>query len=261
MHSVLLIGTGRLAFHLGHALRGAGFSIAGVAGRNEAQAAGLAKAFGCAAFGLNDTLPKADLRILAVSDDAIRSVAEMLPVDGTPIIHLSGSKGLELLQPHERCGVLWPIQSFSPGEPVSFQRVPLIVDAGDDATLGLLHEVAARLSSTVVHLPFSLRQRLHLSAVIAANFPTFLLREAERLLSAHNIAPDLVHPLWKATTEKALHGADNAVTGPARRGDVRTIAQQMDLLNDEPELRRAYAALSDLILRTYHPANRGNQDL
>ena len=261
MRSVLLFGTGRLAFHLGYALRGAGVSIAGVAGRDALKAAELAKDLSCPAFGLSDELPQADLRILAVSDDAIHLVAETLPQDGTPTIHLSGSKALDLLLPHTHRGVLWPIQSFSPGKPISFQEVPLIVDAEDEATLGLLRDLAARLSSTVVHLPFPLRQRLHLSAVIAANFPTFLLREAERLLTAHDIPPELLHPLWKATTEKALRGADNAVTGPARRGDIDTLAQQMDLLKDEPDLRRAYAALSDLIIHTYHPETRGQQDL
>ncbi len=261
MHSVLLIGTGRLAFHLGHALRGAGISIAGVVGRDKVKTVELAIALGCPAFGLKETLPRSDLRILAVSDDAISLLAEILPIDRTPTIHLSGSKPVDLLQPHEHRGVLWPIQSFSPGMPISFQNVPLIVDADDEATLGLLRELAERLSSTVVNLPFPLRQHLHLSAVIASNFPTFLLREAERLLTAHKIAPDLLHPLWKATTEKALHGADNAVTGPARRGDIDTIAQQMDLLAGEPDLRRAYAALSDLIIHTYHPETRDHQDL
>lgn len=261
MHSVLLIGTGRLAFHLGHALRGAGFTIVGLAGRDAARTAELAKELSCRAFALNDPLPEADLRILAVSDDVLHLVAGMLPNDGTPIVHLSGSKALDLLLPHAHRGVLWPIQSFSPGKAIAFQAVPLIVDADDSATLSVLQDLAALLSSTVIHLPFLLRQRLHLSAVIAANFPVFLLREAERLLTAHDIPPDLLHPLWKATTEKALHGADNAVTGPARRGDIDTIAQQMDLLAGEPELRRTYAALSDLIIHTYHPETRGQQDL
>ena len=261
MRSVLLIGTGRLAFHLGHALRGVGIAIAGIAGRDGAKVSELSKDLGCTAFRTKDALPPADLRILAVSDDVIHTVAERIPSDGTPIIHLSGSKALDLLLPHAHRGVLWPIQSFSPGEPVPFRDVPLIVDADDGTSLALLREVAGMLSSNVEQLSFAQRQRLHLSAVIASNFPTFLLREAERLLDAHMIAPDLLHPLWKASTEKALHGADNAVTGPARRGDFRTIAQQMDLLADEPELRRAYAALSDLILHTYNPETRDQQDL
>jgi len=256
MSSILLIGTGRVAFHLGHALHRADVPLVGIAGRDQAKAQVLAKELGCASFSLNDTLPHADLRILAVSDDTINKVGEMLPKDGTPVAHLSGSKSLDLLAGHAHRGVLWPIQSFSPGSPIDLSRVPLVVDADDDATLALLRDVAERLSSTVVHLPFDQRQRLHLSAVIASNFPVFLLREAERLLRDHQIDPALLHPLWHSAKDKAERGADQAVTGPARRGDVKTIEQQMDLLTNEPELRRAYAALSDLILHTYHPKDR-----
>ena len=261
MSSILLIGTGRLAFHLGHAFQRSDHSIVGVVGRDPAKTEALAKELGCPSFNLGDASPTADLRVLAVSDDAVQAVAELLPDDGTPVAHLSGSRSLELLNPHPHRGVLWPIQSFSPGKPVDFSIVPLVVDANDEATLRLLRELAGRVSFTVVHLPFAQRQRLHLSAVIASNFPVFLLREAERLLKAHEIDPALLHPLWRSATDKALLDADKAVTGPARRGDVKTVAQQMDLLANEPELRCAYAALSDLILDTYHPEARDHQDL
>lgn len=261
MSSLFLIGTGRAAFHLGQAFKRAGIRLAGISGRDALKAGALARDLDCPAFGWNDAPPESDLRVIAVSDDAIRGVSDRLPADGTPVIHLSGSKPVDLLDAHVHRGVLWPIQSFSPGSPVDLDHVPLIYDAEDPATLELLRTLGESLSGTVVHLPFAARQRLHLSAVIASNFPVFLLREAERLLREHAIDPLLVQPLWKASTEKAMLNADQAVTGPARRGDVRTIEQQIGLLEDEPELRRAYVALSDLILHTYHPDPRGHQDL
>lgn len=262
MASVLLIGTGRLAFHLGHALKGAGTTLAGVAGRNAEHAASLAAELGCRAVGLGRDLPPADLRILAVSDDAIGAVARNLPDDGTPVIHLSGTKSLDLLAPHAHRGMLWPIQSFTAGgPPVDLGDVPLVIDAGDDGTLLRVRSMAEGISRHVVHLPFALRQRLHLSAVMASNFPVFLLREAERLLAAHGIDPKLLHPLWRQSTGNALRDADAAVSGPARRGDGGTIHRHLELLADEPELRRAYEALSNLILHTYHPESRGRQDL
>lgn len=261
MSSILLIGTGRLAFHLGHALRRAGLPLAGVAGRDAGKAGALAAELGCPAFRISEALPPAGLRVIAVSDDAIGQVAAQLPHDGTPVIHLSGTKPLDLLGAHAHRGVLWPVQSFAPGAPIDLATVPLVLDADDDATLALLHQLAGRLSSTVVRLPFAQRQQLHLSAVLASNFPVFLLREAERLLVQQGIDPGLVRPLWNAATQRAPRDADAAVTGPARRGDAQTIAQHLRLLGTEPELRRAYAALSDLILHTYHPQRRDQQDL
>lgn len=258
---MLLIGTGRLSFHLGHALRKAGFGLAGVVGRSLAKAEALGKELACPAIHLGAPLPKADLRILAVSDDAIEAVAGKLPADGTPVIHLSGSNSLELLQAHAHRGVMWPMHSFGTGEPADFSTIPLVIDADDEATLALIGNMASTLSRHVVQLPMEQRQRLHLSAVMASNFPVFLLREASRLLTGHGIDATLLHPLWKTAAERALHDPDKAVTGPARRGDVNTMAKQLELLADEPELRRAYAALSNLILHTYHPETRGQQDL
>ncbi|MBP8823288.1 MAG: DUF2520 domain-containing protein [Flavobacteriales bacterium] len=253
MESVLILGTGRLAFHLGHALYRSGVVLAGVAGRDLARTRELAREWDCTGFPLNGPLPEAGLRVLAVSDDAIVHLAALLQADGTPVVHLSGTNPMDLLRPHVHRGVLWPVQSFSPGVPMDFTEVPLVVDATDEPTLQLLGGIAGRLSRTVVRLPFEQRQQLHVSAVVASNFPVFLLREAERLLVKHGIDPQLVLPLWKASTHKAMDGADRSVTGPARRGDRGTVERHLQLLADEPELRRAYAALSDLILHTYHP--------
>ena len=253
MSTVLLIGTGRLAFHLGHALRRSGVELAGVVGRDMGKTQELAKALECPAFGLADALPPADLRMLAVSDDAIATVAEGLPRDGKPVVHASGSKSLVLLSGHAHRGVR--PSKLQPGSADRLFRRALVVDADDAGTL--LSCRRRRPSSTVVHLPLQTAtappERHHLTSVF--------LREAERLLLDHGIDPGLVHPLWKASSEKALLNADQAVTGPARRGDVKTIEQQLQLLSDEPDLRRAYAALSDLIFRTYHAQHRDQQDL
>lgn len=261
MGPILLFGTGRLAFHLGHALRRAGIPLAGVVGRRPEAAAGLANELGTEALAPGAALPAAALRVLAVSDDAIGSVAAAVPPDGTPIVHLGGSRPLDLLEPHAHRAVLWPMQSFTPGPPVDFSTVPVVIDANDEAALALVRALAGSISGHVVHLPFDQRQRLHLSAVLASNFPVFLLREAERLLGKHGIDPGLLHPLWKQSAQNALRDADRAVTGPARRGDAGTLAKHLELLNEEGELRRAYAILSNLIYFTYHPGSRGNQDL
>lgn len=261
METVLIIGTGRMAQHLGRALHGSGRCLAGVAGRNLGHARQLAERLGCQGYALNGPLPSADLRVLAVSDDAIGAVAAALPDDGTPVVHLSGTRPLDLLLPHARRGVMWPVQSFSPGTPVDFAEVPVVIDAADAATLNQLERLAASLSGTIVRVDAEQRQRLHLCAVLTSNFPAFLLREAQRLLTTHGMDPQLLLPLWRATAQKAAQHADLSVTGPARRGDTGTMAAHLRLLEDEPELRRAYAAISDLILHTYHPQPRDPQDL
>ncbi|HEX2618330.1 MAG TPA: DUF2520 domain-containing protein, partial [Flavobacteriales bacterium] len=210
---------------------------------------------------LGGALPTSDLRLLVVSDDAIADVAAQLPKDKAITAHVSGAKPFTLLGDHAHRGVLWPIQSLSPGEPVDFSQVPLVIEGEDPVAGAVLSDVAMALSHQVAVMPHEQRQLLHVAAVFASNFPVLLLHQAQHLLKEHGLSPDLVVPLWSATTAKAAHGAEAALTGPARRGDMGTIHQHLLRLTIDPDLRRAYAVLSDLILKTWHPELREPKDL
>lgn len=250
---VLLIGTGRAAYHLGHALRRSGVQLIGVVGRDAERAATLASELGTTSYTLDGAIPASDLRLIAVSDDAIAEVAARLPASDGVIAHTSGTLPFDLLGPHAHRGVLWPIQSLSPGAPMDLRNVPIAIEGEDAPARELLRRAAAIISGSVVELPHAQRQVLHLAAVISSNFPVALLHEAQRLLSAQGIAPELVLPLWKGMATKAAEDPANALTGPARRGDQGTIDRHLEQLSGEPELRRVYAALSELI-RKNHPS-------
>lgn len=259
--SVALIGTGRMAFHLGHALMRAGVPLAGVAGRDAAKVRSLSDQLGCTANTLPH-VPPADLWLIAVSDDAVGDVVEQLPKSEAVIAHTSGAQGHEILGGREHRGVLWPINSLSPGEPADLSGVPLVVDASDSRAREVLMDVARSVSGKVVELPLEKRRLVHLSAVLAANFPVFLMREAGRLLEEEGLSPNLIEPLWSSMSAKVSDvGPEQALTGPARRGDLKTIQRHLERLEGEPDLRRAYALLSELILKAYHPRKRGIKDL
>ncbi len=249
--NVLLIGTGRAAFHLGHALQRAGHSVVGVSGRDPQRTHTLADELGSEALSISDARTRADVRVLAVSDDAIEAVASLLPRADVPTIHLSGARGYELIGMHAHRGVLWPIQSFSPGQPMDFKGIPLVIDAEDEATRTLLRTLANDLSDHVVELDATKRQLVHIAAVITSNFPVQLLIEARTLLRDANISPELLTPLWTATATKAAANAESALTGPARRGDRATIAAHLTRLSGDADLRAAYDALTKLILRDH----------
>ncbi|MBL7962596.1 MAG: DUF2520 domain-containing protein [Flavobacteriales bacterium] len=251
---VLLIGAGRMAFHLGHALVQAGIPLLGVMGRDVERTHQLALNLRCPALPWRPDPPPTTITLLAVRDDAVAEVAHWLRPRSGVLAHTSGALDLVALKPHERRGVLWPIQSLSPGTPTDLGKVPLVVDGSDETTRAELLHLARSISGRAVQMPGEQRQLVHLAAVFASNFPVFLLDRAQELLRREGLPDDLLLPLWSATTAKAAAvGPATALTGPAKRGDLHTIKRHLDRLKDDADLRRAYDLLSRMISAAHGP--------
>jgi predicted short-subunit dehydrogenase-like oxidoreductase (DUF2520 family) len=249
---IVVIGTGRVAFHLGHAFRRAGMDVPAVVGRNAGKAASLANELDCASLGLNDPLPVADATILAVSDSAIADVARGLDTGSSVLIHTSGAGSLDLLAPHAHRAALWPIMTLSPGTPMDFAGIPLVIDANTAEARHVVRALATAISKQVVDLPHAKREVLHAAAAISTNLPLFLLSRAEGLLKAEAIDPSLLMPSFQAMAVKAATiGAMDALTGPARRGDIVTLRHHIARLTSDPDLRRVYVQLSRMILAAH----------
>lgn len=252
MPSLLIIGTGRAAFHLGNAFRKASLPLNGLVGRDPSRTEELAIELGTSAYLIGEELPPADVILLAVSDDAIAAVAHALPSTETVVAHVSGARSLNALDPHKHQGVLWPIQTLGIGAPMDLSNVPLIVDGNSDHAKQVMRAVAQQVSTRVSELGHAQRLRVHLAAVLTSNLPVILVREGQRLLKEAELPADLLGPLWETTAARVAElGPEKALTGPARRGDKRTIEQHLSLLANDPELQEAYAVLSKLILKAY----------
>ena len=148
------------------------------------------------------------------------------------------------------------------GAPTDLSDIPLIVDRNTtEAREGML-KLARSISGSVLQLTHAQRERLHLAAAITSNLPVFLVREAQRLLRQENLPPGLLMPLWRTTANNvSTIGPDHALTGPARRGDTRSVRKHLDQLTDEPDLRRIYADLSRMIMKAYDHPTDGLEDL
>lgn len=262
MTRVLLIGTGRAAHHLGRAIQSAGHNIVGVVGRDEAKVLSLAAELSTGASAFDTAWPEHEVALIAVSDDALLEVASRIPRSNSIVCHVSGAKSMDVLEPHQHRGVLWPVQSLAEGAQVDISKSPLVVDASDEGTRSTLLAFARSISQRVLELDHHDRQVLHAAAVIAGNFPVFLLAEAQRLLSDHDLPGELLLPLWTNSTARAAAlGPRQALTGPARRGDVKTLQAHLDLLAADPDIRRAYALLSRSILKAHGHPTDGLEDL
>lgn len=81
------------------------------------------------------------------------------------------------------------------------------------------------------------------------NFPNYLYGLAKKILEKDGLSLEVLRPLAEETVQKAFDkGPVNAQTGPAKRGDWKTIEKHLDLIYD-PEIREIYRVLQEKIFQ------------
>lgn len=246
---IVLIGAGRVAWHLGRRLKGKGMPIAQVISRTEENARELANTLGATwSADFADLIPDADWIIIAVRDDAISEVAERLAphVQDALVTHTSGgTRGAVLAPFFKRCGVFYPLQSFSVEHTPIWSKIPFCVDASTQEDLIFLKKVAKTIGNLVYQVSDEQRAHLHVAAVFANNFANHCFAIAEKLLEETELPFDLLYPLMEETLHKALQDSPSRMqTGPARRGDLETVRKHLQLLQEHPHWQELYRQIS-----------------
>lgn len=252
---VVLLGAGKLARHLGPAFAKNGIEVVAVYNRHPKAARQLSDAIGKGTMAtdlLTDLPPDADIYVLAVSDQAISTLAEQITLAlGTdlPIVHTSGATPVSVLNnATRRFGVFYPFQTFSPGRKVDFSDIPLCIYASEPELLQKLRACAEKLSQQVYQLDDEQRAQLHVAGVFANNFVNHLIGQSHQLLAKANIPQPIIFNLIRETTEK-LEKQDAALaqTGPAIRGDKVTIQKHLQLLESNPGAKAIYELITQQI--------------
>jgi predicted short-subunit dehydrogenase-like oxidoreductase (DUF2520 family) len=250
--NVVLVGAGNVAWHLGHHLLGAGFSIIQVLNRSREPGTLLAKELKAAYCSDADSMTQeADLYILAISDDALGEVLDSgrFRLKGL-VVHTSGSISMNVFEGRSsNYGVLYPLQTFTRGKAVSFKKLPLFIEANHSENLAKLEFVASKLSDAVHCADSATRLQLHLAGVIASNFSNHLFLIADELLSEKGLSFDMLKPLIRETLSKAMiMPPRDAQTGPAIRGNIAIIEKHLEMLLPHPKIREIYRLISERIL-------------
>lgn len=262
------LGAGALATSLAQALYQSGYSIHYVYSRTAERAAALADAVQARTWSTDlATLdPELEVLFLAIPDSAIPAFAETLRpylarTYTTPplVCHTAGSVPLSALAPlGERIGVFYPLQSFSAGKAVDWTQLPLFLESATSTER--LDRIAADLGTQYYWLSSQERLRLHVGAVFAANYINHMMSIADELVPSTVAEGYRIYmPLLEEVVQK-LHTLPPAAaqTGPAQRGDERTLAAHKTLLAGEsPELQTLYQLLAD---RIQHQAGRDQDD-
>jgi predicted short-subunit dehydrogenase-like oxidoreductase (DUF2520 family) len=181
---------------------------------------------------LDQGIPRCDLALIAVSDDAVGQVGATLATRDpgcTLAAHMSGFLPLSALRPLADAGIatggFHPLQTFPDADrgaaaiPGSFAGV-----GGDESVVAALGDFASSLGMKTFTLRDESRPGYHAGAAAASNFVVTAVATANDLLTAAGVDPRVMAPLVQQVVANALSGDPvDALTGPIARGDLDTV--------------------------------------
>lgn len=245
---LVIVGMGRAGSSIARAARAAGHTLVGVMGRRRPQMGPVVE--------WDEELPACDLVIVAVSDSAIREVAERLAPHwpaSTPAVHVSGFVPVSALAAvADRGGAVGsfhPLQTLPDGErgAEALAGAWVAVTCEDVALRARLEDLAAGMGMRPFLLADGAKPLYHAAAAAAANYVVEALAVATDLLAAAGVAPAVLQPLTRRVVENVFAlGPAAALTGPISRGDIATVAGQQaaaDSVSDD--LGRQFRLLAE----------------
>lgn len=250
-YKIVLIGAGNVATNIGNAIVSAGHEVSQVWSKTAPSSNQLAKKLGAKPItDIRKLNTNADIYILAIKDDAIRSIAEKIKLKDKLIVHTSGSTDTTVLRKSsENYGAFYPLQTFSKNKSVNFNAVPLFIEASNKASEKKLLELAGHLSR-IVHVANSEKRKIiHLAAVFANNFSNHMYVIAESILKKNKIPFEVLIPLIEETVNKVkFNGPAKMQTGPAIRGDKKIMKEHLRMLAKDKLSKKIYRLVSKSIL-------------
>jgi predicted short-subunit dehydrogenase-like oxidoreductase (DUF2520 family) len=213
MISIVIVGSGNVATHLYHAFFKVDvFMVTQINPRTL------------------ENVPKADITIIAVSDDVIAEVSSKIENDF--VVHTSGSVGMNTLKNKQRKGVFYMLQTFSKDKIVDFSKVPFCLEAENKQDYQLLEKLATAIGKKIYSISSEQRKTLHVAAVFVNNFTNHLYKIGNDICKKNNISFDILKPLIQETALKIEQlSPEKAQTGPAIRKDEKTMKNHLNLLD------------------------------
>ena len=195
--------------------------------------------------------------ILAVPDDAIKKTAKRLSDKintQSKIVHCSGTTSSTTLKSVcKNYGVFYPLQTFTKGRKINSRKIPFCITASNDRLGKSLFQLAQKLSNSVQYISDTERSQLHLSAVMVNNFANHLLSLSADFVEKNGLSFDMLGPLIEETVKKAIaNHPSKSQTGPAKRGDQKTIEKHLRMLKKDPKLASLYKQFSESIYDYYN---------
>lgn len=226
--------------------------------------------------GQGGAVPRADVVVLAVRDEAIGEVAAVVMRDldeaATPpiLLHCAGALPAaeafaELPRRPLGMGVLHPLRALS-GAPqdADFTGVVFGIE-GDEPGREAAERLAARLGGVPLRLTAEQLPRYHAAATLVSNHVVGLVDAGVELLERAGLeraqAVRALTALLSSTTANLRQlGLPEALSGPVARGDVATVARHLLALRSLPELAALYRVTARQVAKVAAEKGRASRD-
>lgn len=247
MIKITFIGYGNVAQHLMHAfLQNSDISIAQIFVRDSSKMRSIDANIEIIS-DWNQLVPS-DLFIIAVSDDAIGDVSNLIPLKNQLVVHTSGSVSLEEINSNNRRGVFYPLQTFTKGKKVDFKEIPICMETEFSADLEILQKISKAISDKSYIINSQQRKALHVAAVFVNNFTNHMYQMGSEICQENQIPFSILQALIAETAAKLQTLTPlEAQTGPAKRKDQRTIDSHIDFLKSDATKQSIYKLLTQSI--------------
>ena len=245
-----MIGSGNVAAVLGRKLVAAGHRIVQVIGRNASAASDLAYEWDTESANYMSLITRrADVYLIAVTDNAVAEVVADLKLPGKVVAHTAGSVSKDVLKTvTDHYGVFYPLQSIRK-DITHLPDIPVYFEASDEKAEGILKRLAGSISSNPPRIAGNEeRLKLHVAAVVVNNFTNHLFALAEQYCREEKLDFRQLLPMIEETVQrlKTTSPAD-AQTGPAIRHDEQTLQKHMEVLKKHPHLLHIYTVMTESI--------------
>lgn len=189
-------------------------------------------------------LKEADLYVISVSDKAIEEVSNQIPFTNKLVVHTSGTMDFRVMNPKNKRGVFYPLQTFSKSKKVDMKSVPFCLETEHEEDFKIVENLAKSLSNMVYAINGEQRKSLHISAVFVSNFANHMYQIGNALCEENNVPFAILQPLIKETANKIKTlTPKEAQTGPAIRFDEPTIEKHLKAL-ENPIYKELYQKIT-----------------
>ena len=268
-----LVGAGNVGRALGFLWHKAGvFEIQDVHARSRNSASAAVKAIGGGhAVTTQDEMRPADAWLIATPDDAIAGACATLAGSGRlrkddVVFHLSGATPSEVLEPARRCGALvasvHPIKTFTdPGVAARTFAGTYCGVEGDAAALRVLRPAFEEIGARLLEISPEMKGIYHAAGIFSCNYLAALIEAAlqchEKTGVSRKLSLEAIEPMVRETVDAVFsRGPARALTGPIARGDVTTVARQLEALTawkgDLAHLYRGLGLLATTLAEADH---------